>query len=254
MVLERSHEHGFPFPRPCLVVRRRSKHRGEGRNSGSSWSNLPVLRHFAGVQRAPACLEPENPLKSGTSLPKAAPLRECTGTTCSMARSSADCPGARCARSKAPQRGWTHLCSRGPAEEMLRIARELSESEVCSFSIFEDVCRDNDEEATRRHIEVQTEISCDHVALSTDLSISSDARDGSPDVVFWRSVATQRARELDGIKDEIKKIGDMTMRNIEEKRSLDERYDKLYSQMQKILENPEDDGDLRHDVDERESS
>lgn len=44
------------------------------------------------------------------------------------------------------------------------------------------------------------------------------------------------------------------MRNIEEKRSLDERYDKLYSQMQKILENPEDDGDLRHDVDERESS
>lgn len=92
------------------------------------------------------------------------------------------------------------------------------------------------------------------MALSTDLSISSDARDGSPDVVFWRSVATQRARELDGIKDEIKKIGDMTMRNIEEKRSLDERYDKLYSQMQKILENPEDDGDLRHDVDERESS
>lgn len=44
------------------------------------------------------------------------------------------------------------------------------------------------------------------MALSTDLSISSDARDGSPDVVFWRSVATQRARELDGIKDEIKKV------------------------------------------------
>ncbi|KAK6044344.1 hypothetical protein COOONC_18151 [Cooperia oncophora] len=91
---------------------------------------------------------------------------------------------------------------------MLRIARELSETETSSFSIFEDVTCESHEKPTWRHIEVQTEISCDHVALSTEVSISSGGEEDSkecPDLVFWRAVATQRASELDNIREEIRK-------------------------------------------------
>ncbi|KAK5971495.1 hypothetical protein GCK32_022191, partial [Trichostrongylus colubriformis] len=89
-------------------------------------------------------------------------------------------------------------------------------------------------------------ISCDHVALSTEVSISSDGAECSsecPDVVFWRAVATQRASELDGIREEIEKIESLTMKNIMEKQALDKKHDELYSQLQSILQNSDDDED-----------
>lgn len=89
---------------------------------------------------------------------------------------------------------------------MLRIARELSESEVCSFSIFEDVCRDNDEEATRRHIEVQTEVRCFRRSLSRPLGAllaqkyaAFSATMGWEDFTLSETLLTVRHR-ISGIK------------------------------------------------------
>ncbi|WKY00258.1 hypothetical protein Q1695_014813 [Nippostrongylus brasiliensis] len=129
---------------------------------------------------------------------------------------------------------------------MLRIARELSDADACSFSIFEDVTCETDEKPShRRHIEVQTEISCDHVEISTDVSIRSEVKSsfGSPDLVFWRAVATQRARELDEIRENIRKIEELTLQNIDEMRAIDKKHDELYAQIKDILESQEDGGE-----------
>ncbi|VDO37593.1 unnamed protein product [Haemonchus placei] len=89
-------------------------------------------------------------------------------------------------------------------------------------------------------------ISCDHVSLSTEVSISSDGKEDPsehPELVFWRAVATQRASELDGIKEEIEKIVSLTMKNIAEKKELDSKHDELYSQLQRILESSDGEED-----------
>ncbi|XGW15514.1 hypothetical protein V3C99_001186 [Haemonchus contortus] len=129
---------------------------------------------------------------------------------------------------------------------MLRIAKKLSETETGSFSIFEDVQCESEKKPSCCNVEVQTEISCDHVSLSTEVSIASDGKEDSdehPELVFWRAVATQRASELDGIKEEIEKIVSLTMKNVAEKKELDSKHDELYSQLQRILENSDGEED-----------
>ncbi|KHJ96648.1 hypothetical protein OESDEN_03394 [Oesophagostomum dentatum] len=126
---------------------------------------------------------------------------------------------------------------------MLRIAKELSESETASFTIFEDNICKYEERPSTRNVHVQTEISCDHVKLSTDLSIGIDeskAANESADVVFWRAVATQRARELDTVREDLDKIRAATDQNVKEKQALDEKHDALYSKLRSLLENMED--------------
>nr|CDJ98423.1 unnamed protein product [Haemonchus contortus] len=68
-------------------------------------------------------------------------------------------------------------------------------------------------------------------------------KDEHPELVFWRAVATQRASELDGIKEEIEKIVSLTMKNVAEKKELDSKHDELYSQLQRILENSDGEED-----------
>ncbi|KAL6727346.1 hypothetical protein Aduo_009232 [Ancylostoma duodenale] len=123
---------------------------------------------------------------------------------------------------------------------MLRIAKELSESRTDSFSIFEDSSCKCEEGPLRRTVHVQTEISCDHAKLSTELTIRHDESQHSSesgDVVFWRAVATQRASELDILRESIEKVRIMTDQNVKEKLALDEKHDALYSQLQAILQN-----------------
>ncbi|KAK6027753.1 hypothetical protein OSTOST_06216 [Ostertagia ostertagi] len=76
--------------------------------------------------------------------------------------------------------------------------------------------------------------------------ISSSGKEDSndcPDVFFWRAVATQRASELDCIREEIEKIELLTKKNILEKQAMDKKHDELYNQLQSILENSEDPDD-----------
>lgn len=55
------------------------------------------------------------------------------------------------------------------------------------------------------------QISCDHAKLSTELTIRHDESQNScepDDLVFWRAVASQRASELDVLRESIEKVND----------------------------------------------
>uniref|UniRef100_A0A0K0DBS0 BMERB domain-containing protein n=1 Tax=Angiostrongylus cantonensis TaxID=6313 RepID=A0A0K0DBS0_ANGCA len=123
-----------------------------------------------------------------------------------------------------------------PSCPMIKIAREISESDSGVFAILEDVCCESDDKPQRRSTESQTEISCNDAPLATDVSIRVEDQQSTfehPDVMFWRLVATQRANELDHIREDIMK----------EKETLDKKHDELYCQLQVILKNDRDDDD-----------
>ncbi|ETN80832.1 hypothetical protein RB195_010543 [Necator americanus] len=125
---------------------------------------------------------------------------------------------------------------------MLRIAKEISESETASFCIYEDRSCKYDHQPSHRTVCVQTEISCDDVLLSTELAILCDDSQkcgGSNEVLFWRAVATQRANELDVLRENVEKIRTMTQQNLMEKKALDEKHDTLYSQLEEVLQIPD---------------
>ncbi|VDM63254.1 unnamed protein product [Angiostrongylus costaricensis] len=119
---------------------------------------------------------------------------------------------------------------------MLKIAREISESDSGVFAILEDVCCESDDKPQRRSTGTQTEISCNDAPLATDVSIRVEDQQiicEHPDIMFWRSVASQRANELDNIREDIMK----------EKEALDKKHDELYCQLQEILKNDRDNDD-----------
>ncbi|CAJ0598685.1 unnamed protein product [Cylicocyclus nassatus] len=123
---------------------------------------------------------------------------------------------------------------------MLRIARKISDSQSASFSVFEDVVYKSEQEPKRRSIQVQTEISCDNAELSTEVSIQNDQSKSASepaDIVFWRAVATQRAGELDKLREDIEEVRAQIEQNVKEKHELDEKHDALYSQMEAIIQN-----------------
>ncbi|KJH43017.1 hypothetical protein DICVIV_10987 [Dictyocaulus viviparus] len=131
--------------------------------------------------------------------------------------------------------------------KMIRIARELSESDQSIFSILEDVCIETGGKY-QRDIAVQTEISCNDAPLVTEVSIRShDQREANEtsDLLFWRAVATQRANELDLLREDISKIRELIIKNVTEKEGLDKKYDELYHQLRDILEDDSDDVQLQ---------
>ncbi|KAJ1358704.1 hypothetical protein KIN20_017194 [Parelaphostrongylus tenuis] len=119
---------------------------------------------------------------------------------------------------------------------MLRIARELSESDSGVFAILEDVGGDSDAadkpQRRRRSIGVQTEISCNDAPLSTDVSIRIrlDDQQQQPSSAKIRT-------------EEITKMRELIAKNIVERQALDKKHNELYSRLEEILNvsDPDDD-------------